>query len=388
MEIAMKRLIILLLVSCLAGCAAVVPPPGEKFLRDAAFAPPSAPIRTDIFALNPAMRAYLANDMAGPVYRKGAAQGLYDALYSKRQLQLDYDAAITRTAAEAFDARRGNCLSLVIMTAAFAKELGLDVRFTSVMVDELWSRSGDLFLTTGHVNITLARPHQNPMVRFADNVSLTIDFFPLSSDLTRGYSINEATIAAMYFNNRAAETLAAGRVSDAYWWAREAVLRDREFMPALNTLGVVYRRHGDSLSAEAAFRQVLARESWNVQAMSNLRLVLQDQGRTAEAEQIALKLAKVQPYPPYFFFDQGQAALREQNFLKARDLFAREIRRQPYNADFHIGMAAAYVGLGDYKTAEKHYVIAYDTSSTRKQQNQLAAKLEKVHALAHPAGTR
>ena len=51
---------------------------------------------------------------------------------------------MTRNAAEAFDARSGNCLSLVIMTAAFAKELGLPVRYQNVFVDEAWSRSGDL----------------------------------------------------------------------------------------------------------------------------------------------------------------------------------------------------------------------------------------------------
>jgi Flp pilus assembly protein TadD len=379
----MKICAAILLSVLLAACAAVPPGPADALLRDAAFTPPSTPIRADqIFSLTPAMREYMAGDMAQQVHRKGAAQGLYDALYSKRQLQLDYDAAITRTAAEAFDARRGNCLSLVIMTAAFAKELGLSVRFQAMLIDELWTRQGDLFLTSGHVNITLARPYPNPLVRFNDGASLTIDFFPLSSDLTRGYPISEATVTAMYMNNRAAETLAMGRVNEAYWWAREAVLQDREFLPAYNTLGVIYRRHGDVKDAETAFRYVLARESSHVQALSNLRLVLQDQGRDAEARVVAAELAKRQPYPPYFFFDQGQAALRERRFDAARDLFAREIRRQPYNADFHLGMGAAYVGLGDFKTAERHYAIALDTSSTRKQQAMVAAKLERIHALA------
>jgi hypothetical protein len=41
---------------------------------------------------------------------------------------IEYDSTVTRTAAQTYAARAGNCLSLVIMTAAFAEELGLRVR--------------------------------------------------------------------------------------------------------------------------------------------------------------------------------------------------------------------------------------------------------------------
>jgi hypothetical protein len=48
-------------------------------------------------------------------------QLLFDALYGNGRLRLDYDSAMTRNATEAFAARSGNCLSLVLMTAAFAR---------------------------------------------------------------------------------------------------------------------------------------------------------------------------------------------------------------------------------------------------------------------------
>jgi transglutaminase-like putative cysteine protease len=100
-------------------------------------------------------------------------------LYKPDQIRLEYDAAVTRNAAQAFEARTGNCLSLVIMTAALARELGLTVRFQSAFVDETWSRSGELYFRSGHVNITLGR-------RFMDAGSgrapteFTVDFLPAS----------------------------------------------------------------------------------------------------------------------------------------------------------------------------------------------------------------
>ncbi len=45
----------------------------------------------------------------------------------------------------------------LIMTAAFAKELGLQVTYQSAYLEETWGRSGDLLVRSGHVNVTLDR---------------------------------------------------------------------------------------------------------------------------------------------------------------------------------------------------------------------------------------
>src|SRR5690348_15194628 len=110
-----------------AACATVpVERPVESLFHDGLFAAPSAPIvPADVFALTPQMQAYAHAEIADRLNVRGRRQALIDALYDRGELKLEYDAVRTRNAAEAFDARAGNCLSLVIMTAAFAKELGL-----------------------------------------------------------------------------------------------------------------------------------------------------------------------------------------------------------------------------------------------------------------------
>lgn len=129
----------LLLSMLLAGCASLAPPPvpPAALFADARFAPPSEPIGAhDLFALSPAMRSYLnSSAFTSRLRTKGLQHGLVDALYSKSDLKLEYESTITRTASQTYAARMGNCLSLVIMTAAFAKELGMPVRFQSVDVD-------------------------------------------------------------------------------------------------------------------------------------------------------------------------------------------------------------------------------------------------------------
>ncbi len=165
----MKILTTLLIALLLAGCAGTpsMPPAPSQLFSDAAFGAPSERIGAgDVFALSAPMRAYLHSAAFRAQLRdKGPEQGLVDALYKKGELKIEYDSAMTRNAAQSFAAKSGNCLSLVIMTAAFAKELGLNVNYHGVMVDDSWRRNGNLYLASSHVNLSLGRPRPYAVCR-------------------------------------------------------------------------------------------------------------------------------------------------------------------------------------------------------------------------------
>lgn len=385
----MKTWAILLLCGVLAACtsAPVAPPQRpEALFHDDLFAAPSQRINADdVFALSDDMRRYLTQGIAWQLHSAGLQQGLIDALYSREQLKLEYDSAMTRNAAQAFDARSGNCLSLVIMTAAFAKELGLRVQYQSVLVDEAWSRSGGMYFSSGHVNLTLGRRFINALPGYNTNQSITIDFLPIED--TRGQHtrvIAEATVVAMYMNNRAAESLAQGQVDDAYWWARAGIEHMPTFLSAYNTLGVVYLRHGNLPQAEQVLQDVVAREPGNASALSNLALVLDRQGRTAEAETRRRQLAQIEPYPPFHFFDLGIEAMHAGDYAAAKRLFAKEIDRAAYHHEFHFWLGVANFRLGDLKEARKHLTIALENSTTRSTHDLYAAKLDWLRSYHRP----
>jgi Tfp pilus assembly protein PilF len=368
----------------LTGCASsVVAPPSEVF-HDSLFTSPATRINpADIFAVSPEMKHYLYSEISDQLNAEGKQQGLFNALYRKDQLKLEYDSAVTRTAAEAFHARTGNCLSLTIMTAALARELGLSVRFQRVFTEENWSRSGGIYFSSGHVNLTLGKKESDPRVRFDEVHLMTIDFFPLGQlDVQHAWAVEEKTIIAMFMNNRAAESLAQGKVNEAYWWAREGILEDPGFMNSYNTLAVIYRRHGNLREAEQALRFDLDREPTNVQATSNLVMVLADMGRTAESNALKKKLDQLEPNPPYYYFTKGQAAIRAGDFKTARDLFTKEVAREGNNAEFHFWLAIAYMGLGDAALAQQHLMVAVENSSTRHDHDLYAAKLDRIKAYA------
>lgn len=373
----LRWILVSTIVGALLGCAAPARAPEPlpaTLLHDAWFAP-ATPIEPEaIFALDDAMRQYL-HEHGRMLRREGPARGLLEALYARGDLKLDYDASRTRTAAEAFAARAGNCLSLVVMTAALAKELGLRVEYNSAYTEETWSRSGALLLRSGHINVTLG---QRAIDRrwIGGEQSMTVDFLPpgeLRGLRTR--TLAETTVVAMFMNNRAAEALARENPREAYWWARQAVATDPGFVAGLNTLGVVYQRSGHEAAAEQVYRETLQRDPRHTQAMSNLLHLLEAQGRRAEAQPLAAQLAALEPEPPYHWFVQGQAALRRGDLHAARAFFAREVARADYAAEFHFWLAVTQFQLGETDAAREHLQRAEALSTSRDERDLYAAKL-------------
>lgn len=382
----MRRFIILVCM-LLSGCASTVqtatPPPAV--FADAKFAPPAQAVDArDLFTLSPAMRAYLnSSSFQNHLRNKGSRYGLIDALYSKTDLKLEYESSFTRTAAETYDARVGNCLSLVVMTAAFAKELGMKVRFQSVDVQNAWSRSGDLYLASAHINIALGNRINDIQSGYDLDRALVVDFLPpADASKFRTRELEEEDVVALYQNNRAAESLVQGKLDDAYWWAKAAVSSRPGAAAPLNTLGVVYQRHGDLELAERSFRAALMREPENLAVLRNMQPLLLALGRTAEAEALAKQIASIEPFPPYHFFDKGMLALKAGDFDDARALFEREVKRAPYNDEFRFWLGIAHLRLGKLGDAREHIAVALENSTRGEMRDVYSAKLAHLRRLS------
>lgn len=368
------------------GCASRSPAPSAptaELFHDHLFRPPAVPIDpAAIFALNDTMRDYVKNELGQHPRGHDRRRALFDALYRRDQLKLEYDSALTRNAAETFDARAGNCLSLAIMTAALARELNFNVQFQQIKMEDSWSRSGNLYFSSNHVNLVLGkRPSTADGQQFGNADTLIVDFIPISPKARESARpLDERTIVAMYLNNRAAELLAAGNIDDAYWAARRSAEADPAFLNAYNTLAVIYRNHGDFAPAEQALRHALARAPDSTIFLSNLAQTLEAQHRDAEAAVVRARLARLEPTPPFHFFHLGQQAVERGDYVSARDLFQRELERVPDYHEFHYWLAVAHYQLGDLRAADKHLKQALANSTTRGEHALYTAKLDRIRA--------
>jgi Tfp pilus assembly protein PilF len=349
-------------------------------LDDADFAPSTEPIDPkDVFKVTPEMQAYIDNEIIPVSKAHGLRSGLTDALYTRSKLQLEYEATTTRNAAEAFAARQGNCLSLVIMTGAFAKAMGLTVTFQQVSTDEMWSHTGDLYFMSGHVNLQLERHFADTVGRIERSAEYTIDFMPPPSAAgLHVHPITENTVLAMYMNNRAAEAMVAGQLDNAYWRAREAMRLDPSFLSSYNTLAVIYLRHHDPARAAAVLQAALAQSPDNPRMLANYGLALRGLQRNDEADAVQKRLATLEPYPPFFFYNRGQAAMKSGDLASARALFKQELERAPDYHEFHYALAIADFGLGRIDEARGELAIALENAVKRTDHDLYAAKLDKL----------
>lgn len=381
----MKTIIVPFVLLVLSACASA-PRVGdvERLFDDAAFGPrPQLPDAKQVFAVSESMRAYLRSDFEQVSRSGGPRSGLYQALRS--QLKLDYDTERTRTAAEAFDARAGNCLSLVILSGALARELGVPVVYQSVRGYDTWSRSGGIAFLSGHVNLALGAPVASDYFShvIADR-PLVIDFVEDANQTDRrARPISESTVLAMFMNNRAAEALVDGKIDEAYWWVRAAVDADPVFLSPYNTLAVVYQRHGNLRAARRVLDYALEREPENTQMLSNLANVLARDGRVEEAQLIERKLVAASKYPPFYFLDLGQQALAAGDVERALGLFEKELKRIPYDHELHFAIALAKLRHGELKEAREHMTLAMENSTRRDQRDIYAAKLNRLEAAVH-----
>ncbi|WP_395004782.1 tetratricopeptide repeat protein [Undibacterium sp.] len=308
-------------------------------------------------------------------------RALYMALYDEGKLRLRYDSSDTRNASDTFNTRSGNCLSLVIMTAAFAKEMGLKTRYQQVFIEDEWSRAGELHFSSEHVNILIGQRKSTLLIDNSGTETMVVDFLQRGEAAhLRSIEIDENTVIAMFMNNRAAEALARKDYNQAYWWARAAIKADNQFSAAYNTLGVIYMRNNN---AEPAYRALTAALSLNPKSlvtMSNMAQVLNNTDRVAEAKLLSQQLLDLQPHPPFHYFQLGLAAMNRNDYIEAKSLFKRELKRAPDYHEFHFWLGLAHFRLGEIADAEKELNLAKQNSSNQQDHALYAAKLNHLNA--------
>jgi Tfp pilus assembly protein PilF len=382
----MHRLVPLLLFVFFAmGCVSapvVNQTANSSIFHDDYFVPNTAQFEPkSVFELSPVMQTYLRNSVLNR-QSNANAKTLLNALYDVNRLQLEYESSYTRNAKEAFEAKKGNCISLVIMTAAFAKEMGLSVTFQSVFTPENISRDETSMYYSDHVNLIIGAVTTEVITGSLNNPRLVVDFLTPDNTLgQRTWVITEKTILAMYMNNRAAESLREKKLNQAYWWAKSAIESDPNFVAAYNTLGIIYERNGNLAEAELVHKHVIAIEPANLAALANLVRVYQKLGNAQEADATEQRLRAIKPTPPFYYFDLGMAAMKAKNYALARDYFQQEISTAAYNPEFNFWLAGAYIGLNDRAKAKKYLMIARDNAATSADKLRYEEQLKNLQRL-------
>ncbi|KGJ91812.1 tetratricopeptide repeat protein [Colwellia psychrerythraea] len=257
----------------------------------------------------------------------------------------------TYKAEEAARLNKGNCMSLAVLTGAFAELIGLEYSFRELTTLPTFDKQNNLILSSSHVQSILYDDRflpEDDVIYFA-KPSIVIDYFPDNNDL-KGRKVSKSAFISMYYKNLAADALIENKLDEAFNLAEKSYQYDRSNIAVLNLLGVIHRRAGDNRTAENIYKVGMKVDSSHLILMSNYIVLLNSEQRFAEADQIEKKIDFLDDPNPYQWLEQAYAA---KNNRKAALYFQKALKKAPYLHQAYMGLYQIHLAEGEELQAKQ-----------------------------------
>lgn len=285
-----------------------------------------------------------AAELAGRGKPREQLARLQAALFDRDRFPFEYTSSGTYTAREAFNERRGNCLSFTNLFIALSRSLDIPVQGAFPVYLGRSEKEGDLVLVNTHV--VAAYRHVNGVEVY--------DFDRAREGPNRPVRfIDDPRLAALYLNNKGVEELRLGRVTRAEAYLEGAVALDPEFAGAWGNLGVIRRRSGDIQGAFEAYGRALDVAPSHPTVLTNLAGLYRLKGREREAR-MALTAADLSQASPHVLIVRGDIERSEGNAREALRYYKRAHRLDRKHPDPLVSMAQAEGELGRPEAARRN----------------------------------
>ena len=246
-------------------------------------------------------------------------------------------------AAEAFAARRGNCVSFTNLFIAFGRALGIPLQAALIFRRARSEREGDLVMVYNHMVAVHPKGRYNTVYDFymsRDDAAIELKL------------IDDIAVAAISASNRGVEALRAGDYEKARVLLERATKLDPTLPDLHSNLGIVRWRQGDTEAALEAFREGLRIDPHRPALLHNLAALYVDQGRTTEAR-AALAAANTREASAYLLVVQGDLEFAGGAMHEALKAYRRAHREEPKLYEALLGIARAERALGNDAAARR-----------------------------------
>jgi tetratricopeptide (TPR) repeat protein len=230
-----------------------------------------------------------------------------------RGFDFEYAEGLTLTAAEAFEQRRGNCMSFTALFVALARSAGIDAYLLYVRRTPEVEKEDDLVVINHHV----VAAHRSPRkVRVYDFYLTTAEPF------IQQHVIDDVLATAMYHNNIAGHAIREGDLAHAERNLRITTTLAPNWPPGWVNLGVTRFRSGDSEGALSAYRKVLELDPTHPSALTNMAYLYRELGWEEEAN-TALRAAAHRSNNPFTLIALADVEMFRGDYGKAADYLRR-----------------------------------------------------------------
>lgn len=317
-------------------------------------------------------------------------------LLDEQGRNMSYDVNASLTPIEAFEQRRGNCLSFTLLLAALTRELGIDLKFNAVDIPNTWGLDPELgMIYYRHVNGVLDGFGRRQVFDLAMEI-----YDP-------GYPqnfISKDQALALLQNNKAMTLLrstglagtAVSTVAPQVGTLSELLGKEDKLPQAIHAMklaislspsnpdlwvnmGVVMKRAGYLQNAETAFLYSLALDKNSAPAASNLEYFYQEQGNIKQALVFKKRAERARLRNPYYHYKLALAKYQEERFGKALKSTNRAIHLHKEDPRFYELKSLISQHQRNYSAAYKNLEKAYALASGEKQRGKYASKAARLN---------
>ncbi len=252
-----------------------------------------------------------------------------------------------------FDQRRGNCMSLAVLTTALAKLVDVPVQYQLVDTDPVYDLARNLAVRGEHVRTHLIDPdwQAEPGEFTLRKPGVIVDYFPSGNERFVA-NLDEDAYAARFYLNLAVAQLGQGDLPHGYWLTVAALQRDPDSADALNMLAVIYGRQGSFESAERVYQHAIDLVPNKLGTLRNYEMMLGLLNRDAEAAALRSRLRKLKDPSPFSWYRGARRAFEQGDLIDAEFFYQKAIERAPYMPELRYGLAQVLVGQGRYQQAQ------------------------------------
>jgi tetratricopeptide (TPR) repeat protein len=354
-----KVLCVALALAGLASCTGVhvgssplqLPWHDETFAYDAALVTVT---QEELFRLDPVLMRELKDPQVQRLSASKRLEHLLALLYGEQIKPFAYAAGHSTVAAETWQNKSGDCLSLTVLAYSMAREMNMVSQMQEVKVPVLFDRRGGVDFLNDHVNVLFRR--SGPLNWLHGRLQpddTVVDFEPQIGSNREGHALSDKGILSRYYNNIAAEHLVNGRQSLAYAYFKAAIMADPAFAASYSNLALLYQSAGLVADAEQWLRQAIEVSDETLVPLSSLHQLLLAQGRSAEAAHYGRLLQSRREMDPYYWIGLGLKYLQDGKNRESIEALEEAQRLTNGFEEVHRYLAVAYWRVGQQAQANE-----------------------------------
>lgn len=366
-------------VLALSGCATTQPTAAGEATpwRDNTFSwrPGIVTVsQEDLFKLDPELLQAVQAPAEHGLSPSQKLKHLLGVVFGAESRRFNYAAGHSTTASETWRLKRGDCLSLTVLTYSVARALDMPVQMQEVDTPTLFDRRGGLDFVNQHVNVLFKRAHRS-ITEDAEAKDIVVDFEPDFASPKPGRALSERSIYARYLNNIATEHLARGAPALAYAHYKAAIEADPRYAASYGNLALLYRNSSLNAEAEQLLNHAVRLAQTGDVPVHAMQQLLAEQGRDGEARRYESILQSRQSRDPYYWIRLGVRNLEAGDNRRAISALEQARDMTGNFREVHAFLALAYWRAGEQARANQELTVLASLGASESGISKLRKKL-------------